>query len=646
MRKYWNFPGTVGGAINSYNNAGLETFRGNPLKSLTREIIQNSLDAVKDPSKPVKVEFSNFKIKNDEFPGRDKLIESFKLCGETWHGSNPKIESFIDNGLHLLQKDTMNFLRVSDFNTRGLEGADSGKLGSPWSSLVKEAGSSNKQESSGGSFGIGKAAPFLNSQLRTLFYSSFDVTGYKSHIGVSNIMSFEKSDGYIATGNGFYTYEETSPAIPGLLELDKSFERVDTGTDIYISAFEPKDDEWETEIIHAVLFDFFIPVYRQDLIVEINGFEINQSNVDELIAGLDDTEESTNLKEYFKLLTSENTIKKLYPSKSYRGGIKFEEGEAIFYLTNGENLNRRVLMTRKTGMRLFEQTHISGSISFTGILMITGPNMNDIFKEMENPEHNKWDHDRYEKDPKLAKKIYADLRRFLRETVKEEFQEEITKETDAYGLSDFLPNTSEISESNHAKQESIGGKIKSLIKKEIEHKSPRRQHRKGFEIDEFEEQLEGEFGITSGKFGGHGLGKHKNGQGDGAGTINPGGNNELDRNEEGDQDKKTTKKLSRNPIPINQRYICMDREEGQYRFNILPTKSIDQGRLVFRVLGEQSDYNVPITSAEIKDDKVTIEKISSNTVYVGTLEKNRRFILDIGIDYPNYCVLEVELYEN
>lgn len=646
MHIFWNFPGTIGGAINSYNNAGLETFRGHPLKSLTREIIQNSLDAVKNPSKPVEVEFSSFSINSDEFPGREEFINSFRLCGETWKGSNPKIEDFIENGLELLQKDMMNFLRVSDFNTRGLEGAETGELGSPWSSLVKEAGSSNKQESSGGSFGIGKAAPFLNSQLRTLFYSSYDVTGYKSHIGVSNIMSFQKQDGYVAIGNGFFTNNEKSLAIPGLLRLDENFDRNETGTDIYISAFEPKTEEWETEIINAVLFDFFIPVYRQNLVVWVNGFEINNSNVGELIADLEDSEESSNLKEYFKLLTSDHTIKKYYPAKSYRGGISFEEGEAVFYLTGGENLNRKVLMTRKTGMRLFEQTHISGSISFTGILTITGPNMNDIFKEMENPEHNQWNPERFEKNPKLADRIYADLRRFLRESVKEEFQEEITNETDAYGLSDFLPDTSKISDGDHAKQESLGGKIKSLIKKELKLKSQNAKRRRGLDTEDFERELEGEFGISPGEHGGHGLGEHQGGEGEGGGTTDLGGTNELDREKEGEKDKEKSTRLSKKPIPINQRYICVNREQGKYRFNIAPNKSIAQGRLVFRVVGEQNDYDLPIKSAETQSSEVNVNEISSNTVYTGPLEKNKKFVLDIGIDYPNYCVLEVELYED
>src|SRR5699024_7285206 len=131
-----------------------------------------------------------------------------------------KSEEFIENALSILSRENMKLLRISDFNTRGLEGADTGKLGSPWSSLIKEAGSSNKDDSSGGSFGIGKSAPFLNSQLRTLFYSSYDLIGYESHIGVANLMSYQLPDNKTTTGYGYYTNNENSTAIPGQLSLD------------------------------------------------------------------------------------------------------------------------------------------------------------------------------------------------------------------------------------------------------------------------------------------------------------------------------------------------------------------------------------------------------------------------------------------
>jgi hypothetical protein len=646
MNKYWNFPAATGGMINSINNAGLETFRGNALDSLTREICQNSLDAVKDTTKPVVVEFNRFSTDINKFPNRDELIKVFQLCEQTWRGNNKKSEDFIQDALIILNQKRMNFLRISDFNTKGLEGAKDGKLGSPWSSLIKEAGSSNKDESSGGSFGIGKSAPFLNSNLRTLFYSSYDVKGYESHIGVANIMSFRKSDNQITLGNGYYTHNENSLAIPGQLSLDQEFHRESTGTDIYVAAFEPAAD-WEKEVKKSILFNFFITIFQKKLVVKINDFEINEHNIAQLIHELEDNEENQILKNYFNLLTSNKTIKVPYPAKRYKQGVTFDEGEAALYLLNGEDLNRRVLMTRKTGMRIFEQKNISGSISFTGVLMISGTNMNNIFKQMENPAHNEWSAERYEKDPKLAKKIYAELRKFIRDTVKNKFQEQITDEMDAVGLNDFLPNKNLISDSSMKKSESLNSTIKSIITKEKKQESKSVSKRKGKDSKDIEQQLAGDFGITpSGNQGGNGEGTHSGGRNEGGGASTPGGNNELDPNEQGGADKKRERKPSKHPIHIVQKYVCIDKNNGKYRFIISPEKTLANGRLVFRVMGEQSDYDLPIKHASTDDANVSVEKFSSNTVYLQSLKKNKRFILNVDIDYSDYCVLEVELYEN
>ncbi|SHG56042.1 hypothetical protein [Ornithinibacillus halophilus] len=650
MKSYWNFPAATGGMINSINNAGLETFRGNAIESLMREVIQNALDAVKDSTNPVVVEFSNFSTNSSIFPNKRELVRAFELCESTWKGFNKKSEDFIKDGLKILEKENINYLRISDFNTKGLEGAREGKLGTPWSSLVKEAGSSNKDESSGGSFGIGKSAPFLNSKLRTLFYSSFDITGYKSHIGVANIMSFKKENNLTTLGNGYFTNTENSLAIPGQLMLDPDFNRIETGTDIFIPAFEPSTDDWENEAIQSVLFNFFITIFRKQLVVKINEFEINHRNIELLINGLDDNEENRTLKHYFSLLISKKTSIVPYPAKNYkRANISFDEGEAELYLLNGEadELNRRVLMTRKTGMRIFEQKNISGSISFTGILMITGPNMNRIFKQMENPAHNEWSPKRYEKDPKIADKIYAELRKFIRDTVKSKFQEKITDEMDAVGLSDFLPNKNLMLDESENKTESLNKTIKSIIKKDKIQDTKKVSKRKGKETKEIEEQLVGEYGISpTGDEGGNLGNTQSDGGSNAGGTGDTGGNNELDPTMTGLNDKEKQRKPSKQPIAIQQKYICVDKSNGRYRFIIQPKKTIANGRLVFRVLGEQNDYDLPIRQISVSNPKVTIEKLSSNTVHLNSLNKDEQFILNVVIDYPNYCVMEVELYEN
>ena len=54
----WSFPSSNFGTLNGIGEAGIETFKGTPYKSLAREICQNSLDAKDGSGKPVIVEFS------------------------------------------------------------------------------------------------------------------------------------------------------------------------------------------------------------------------------------------------------------------------------------------------------------------------------------------------------------------------------------------------------------------------------------------------------------------------------------------------------------------------------------------------------------------------------------------------------------
>lgn len=641
MKPFWNFPAAAGGTINSINNAGIETFRGNELDSLTREICQNSLDAVKDESKPVIVEFKSFRIESKHFPEKAELIDVFNKCETTWKGKNAKIEQFVEQAKYILTDNEISFLRISDFNTKGLEGARTGELGTPWSSLVKEAGSSNKGDSSGGSFGIGKSAPFANSKLRTLFYSSYDMTDFKSHIGVANIMSFEARKNVNTLGTGYFTNTENSTAIEGLLNLDSTFQRNESGTDIFVTAFDPKEN-WIEAMRNSVIFNFFITIWQKKLVVKVENETISHENIGSLIANLDDAiEEYRQVKDYFKLLTSDESIKVPYPKKVYKKLGKFEEGEATLYIMKGEDLNRRVLMTRKAGMRLFEQNRISGSISFTGVLIITGKQMNQVFKRMENPAHTDWEPNRIEEAPTEAKKVYSDLRKFVKQTVQQQFQAETTETMDAFGLSDFLPDTSTVAGEGEDKKESLSLKIKSITQKKKE--KPKKKLKKKQPKENFEDELV-EAGIApEGEFAGHSNDDRSEGQGKGGGTGNEHG--EQGATEDGTggtQDGKGEKEKNK-PIDANTRYICLQKNEGLYRINIHPTKRFEKGKLEFKVVGEQSDYILPVLDVTSEDIKIT--SIDKNIVRFINHSGKKPKIIQVKVDYEQYCVLEVDLYE-
>ena len=93
----WNFPSNNNGAVSGINDSGIETFNGTKIKSLAREICQNSLDANVDPVQPTRVEFHQFEIPTSSIPAVDDLRKAIKLASE--FGMNqrtPKAKEFFD----------------------------------------------------------------------------------------------------------------------------------------------------------------------------------------------------------------------------------------------------------------------------------------------------------------------------------------------------------------------------------------------------------------------------------------------------------------------------------------------------------------------------------------------------------------------
>lgn len=80
----WRFPSNDYGENKGINDSGVSMFRGTPLKSLAREICQNSLDAA--TGRKIVVEFNMFSIPSNQLPGRDELQDTFQRCLDFWGG--------------------------------------------------------------------------------------------------------------------------------------------------------------------------------------------------------------------------------------------------------------------------------------------------------------------------------------------------------------------------------------------------------------------------------------------------------------------------------------------------------------------------------------------------------------------------------
>ena len=120
----WNFPSNNYGQILGIAESGVETFNGTPIKSLAREICQNSLDAALDRGKPTRVEFKTFEIDPRNIPDYKSLEDALKRALDFWsQQQSDKAKKFFRQALDVIHKPTITCLRISDFNTSGLIGS-------------------------------------------------------------------------------------------------------------------------------------------------------------------------------------------------------------------------------------------------------------------------------------------------------------------------------------------------------------------------------------------------------------------------------------------------------------------------------------------------------------------------------------------
>lgn len=120
----WKIPHGIGLTPNGHNNTAIEMFLDNIVDSLTREVIQNSLDANDESlDKPVIVEFSKFEITKDSIPGYTD-INDFALpkAKKYWEEKNNKDTlDYLKLFNQTLNSDTIDVLKISDYNTKGLK---------------------------------------------------------------------------------------------------------------------------------------------------------------------------------------------------------------------------------------------------------------------------------------------------------------------------------------------------------------------------------------------------------------------------------------------------------------------------------------------------------------------------------------------
>lgn len=636
----WNFPSGIGLTLNGINSAGIDTFSDVPINSITREGIQNSLDA-KDVNVdgPVVVSFSVSEINSSEIPDIVKLRnEILPAMRNKWQDSESAIE-FLDNYKDVIGQKTVPVLKISDYNTKGLAEKN-------WQSLIFVAGDSVKDdEASAGSKGIGKFAPFAASNLRMVFYHTISKSEGERAIGVSQLVSFDtKKSGSveITQGPGYFShglkdgqYQPASSDLP--FAIDRASDQL--GTDLLIVGFK-NDPDWQDLIKESVLSNFLISIWTGELEVHIGEEIINKDKLHELFTYFRKIErENQGKHNVFRLTDEFKDAMRAYnvlidhDTKSFNLPNEMvqkydfidSETDARLSLALLDDTTRKVLQTRKSGMKINYKNRISGSINFFGVFQATGQKLNKFLKDIENANHDDWYIERIadKRKKKVAKEFLKELVKFYKNSVVAAFANDNSENMDVFGLDKLLTVRGEKKGENKEENLNLRKKISEV---KIKKNNPKRKTSRST-TNKNNQVIDKVFG------------------GDKPEDTKPRGSERRDPTGKNNPEPKSKRNVEKRAAELNDvkvRLIEINPESGEYRINVRVPRKRNKLELELQVTGENgSNEKVTIKSIDVRNASI----LSESSLLLTDVQKDQLVTGTVVVDSDSRIRLGGKAYE-
>lgn len=431
----WDFPSNNNGRIDGLNDSGIHHFTEAPIVSMTREVLQDSLDAAITTSSPVIVKFELHKLPQSSLPQIEELKMIFQRAKETW-SSNRDTEQFFEDGLTVLNQEYIPVLAIRDFNTTGLENVDE-KINGSFASLVKSVGVTFKDASASGSFGIGKHAPFAASSIRTMFYGTYNRQNVYALQGVAKLASYDLGGRNYTQGTGYYGIKGALEPIRNLQNYASMFQRTEYGTDKFIIGFKG-DEDWAIDVIETILLSYLVAIMEGKLEVLIAGLNINKTTMASIVKFLMAKRPNSLADQYYQSYTASERVEVTKYFKTVDGLLE----PIKLTLLAKEGFNRRVSMYRGTGMKIFDKDRFRAPIDFAGVMVVEGAKLNAALRKMEPPTHDKWAAGLYNGDQKYAINLLKQIYDWLNLQARELAKKQITETIELRGLEGILPDVS------------------------------------------------------------------------------------------------------------------------------------------------------------------------------------------------------------
>lgn len=631
----WDFPKLGGGQKQGYTNSGIETFKGTELlHNLAREICQNSLDA-KDPhlEEPVTVEFKLTTIQKNNYPFLQEYLKYLKSGKEFWQDKNDKkVMQFLEKAERLIEGNDIKILSASDYNTTGLIGSDCGIMESSiWSALVNSDGVSDKSDGSGGSYGIGKNAPFACSDLSLVFYNTYAKDGKKAMEGVARAATLMDDEGNLTQAIGHYRSDEDFKPITEDIAcpIRDKFARDKYGTDIIIvgcNSFIEKNRDWQEKLVQAALHHFLLAIMEKKLIVKVETEVIN----DETLPLLIEKYKNANTNSF---LTSNFYETLISPEGDVIYKTIIDKNDLEIYLKSKPEYKRKIAKFRRSGMLVWEHGKRTYQ-NFTAVVIVRGEQLNEILRKTEPPKHNIWDAKRIEdkEEAKQAQKYIDQIDDEILSSISSIYSEEISDSVDS-GVGEFLPDDL----SNLSEKKPGTDKLKPVIKITEKPKLQKIYMNENMDLAGTDEgkEVPDDNSVHNSSDSEYRFPEYKP-------------QNKVERDDDSDEDdsegispQEGTKKLTTYPNIKYQRITVVSQNAGLYKIILCPAEDCNSLYIEFSAIGE-GDSNDKIIVEKYTIDKqttscnntkigpVVIEKDEAKEIFV-TFENKEKMLINMDI---------------
>lgn len=466
------------------NNATAEHFKSrDAFSSLVRESIQNSLDAFLDPSKPVMVSYALGHLAGEDLSNSIREIEDHVRACLASYPESSTYQRMVEYLNHHAM-DPISYLRVSDYNTKGMDYTPDTKCG--FHSFLQSIGDSHKDgEGAGGSYGFGKAAYYELSNARTILVSTKTDQEKVAFQGCYMLCTHKMGDGKKYCSSGFYDLGDKQPIQDENL-IPEELRRSEYGSDIYLLYADDDPDkvsQYHETLIKSVLVNFWMAVYENKLEVT---FDWQDDGAPEVVISKDTLEEL--MLEYFSSMADEQDIysnpRPYYEavknavafdpeSEEKHDCVYFEEqnlngkyGHVRFYLIRNIGTRDRYLRMRKPLM-VIDGQKMNGQRGISGVLVVDGV-ANNYLSKAEPPAHDNWDKERVSSykdkigtEEEKAFHAIGALTSWCRENVRAFFASKNATETEVEGLDNYLYATEDTQQPGEGK--AVNGKETDLF---------------------------------------------------------------------------------------------------------------------------------------------------------------------------------------